>query len=341
MTSRAAAVLLGVTAATLAVTIVVAAPARQDPAPPASAVRSEGHGALASSETALHVSPDGTGDCTVSSPCSFAAALRSAHPATDISLAAGDYRPLTVPAGRGGITIEGPPSGGVMIERLQILADGVSVRGVSISDGMTLSGSGGTVTDLRAGSMAIHGNDVTIRDSDVGGTVDKDPMQITAGAADVTIEDNHIHDGARGPGQGHVDCLQITSGTRIVVRGNDVRGCSNSAILVKPDLGPIEDVRIEDNTLVSCRPRTSQCQGSVALYVRSAGNPIAGIAVVGNRIEGSTSFDSISTLRLERNTLDTYGRGPGCAGTTIGNRIRHAHVTPCPLGPGDVYDAGA
>ncbi|MCU1379348.1 MAG: hypothetical protein JWN29_2331 [Acidimicrobiales bacterium] len=319
-------VALGAAVAATAVVAAVALPG-QDPPPPAR------------TSAVAYVEPKGTGDCSKSAPCSLADALAHRRPGTVLALGSGQYGRLVLDVR---VTLRPRAGAHPQLTAVNLRAPGARLEGLRIDGNIMVSpeAKGATVAgSLVHGSIALEADGARLVGNDIGGTTDKDPVQITASPTGVVVEGNRLHDGARGPARGHVDCLQVTSGTNITIRDNDLRQCSNSAVIVKPDLGVIRNVTIEDNRLASCQPLSGSCEGAIALYVRTAAHDIADVLIRGNHIDGSSSFDQIAGLVVERNVLQSFTRGPACPGGVRDNVVRQRPGGACPLGSGNRYEA--
>lgn len=133
-------------------------------------------------------------------------------------------------------------------------------------------------------------------------------------ASGTTIEGNWVHDLAQQSGD-HNDLLQMVGGSGVVIRGNRLEHTRDqtAAIMVKSDVGPIDDVLIEGNLLAG---------GSYSLYVM-AGNAAFGgccdaptnVRVVGNTIKADSYLygelmvmgsNTVSCNRLDNGELATY-----------------------------------
>ena len=110
----------------------------------------------------------------------------------------------------------------------------------------------------------------TIRRCNISGTVDG----VMIYGNGVTIEDSYLHDFATLPtttqadGKTHNDGVQIQAGSGIVIRRNNIKGASNSAIIITQDAGTVGDLTIDDNDLDG---------GAVSINVVTNGLPLSNI----------------------------------------------------------------
>ncbi|MFW6154715.1 MAG: PKD domain-containing protein [Planctomycetota bacterium] len=96
------------------------------------------------------------------------------------------------------------------------------------------------------GSANVTGSYTTVRRCDVAG--DHDGLKIGSGCL---FEDNYIHDQYK-DAESHNDGMQCSGGSHWTLRGNTIQGPyqqSTSAIIIKSDLGTIDDGLIENNFL--------------------------------------------------------------------------------------------
>jgi hypothetical protein len=282
-----------------------------------------------------HAAVDGDGDCSAADPCSLARALGGRSPV--VALADGRYPRVIVDR-----KVSVRPDAGARPVLLAVHLRGPGARLDDIRvEGNVMIGPAATGAAIRRsvirGSVSVQAPGAYLGDNDIGHTVDKDPVQVTRSPWGVVIERNRIHDGARGPGRGHVDCIQVTSGRDITIRDNDLRQCSNAAVIVKPDLGEIRRITIERNRLAACRPRNPSCEGGVALYVRRARHAIADVVVRANEVMGTSSFDAVPLLVVEQNVLQRLTRSPACPPGARHNVVRERHRASCPPGEGNTY----
>jgi hypothetical protein len=285
-----------------------------------------------------HAAADGDGDCSATDPCSLARALGAGRPV--VALAEGRY-PRVIVDRR--VTVRPEVGARPVLLAVHLRGPGARLDEVRV-EGNVMIGPAATGAAIRRsvirGSVSVQANGAYLGDNDIGQTLDKDPVQVTRSPSGVVIERNRIHDGARGPARGHVDCIQVTSGRDIAIRDNDLRQCSNAAVIVKPDMGDIRQVTIERNRLAACRPRTTTCEGAVALYVRRARHLIADVVIRANEVVGTSSFDVLPRLVVEQNVLQRFTRSPACPPGARHNVVRERHRASCPLADGNVYGTG-
>ena len=134
----------------------------------------------------------------------------------------------------------------------------------------------------------------TIRRCNISGTVDG----VMVYGNGVTIEDSYLHDFATLPtttqadGKTHNDGVQIQAGSGIVIRRNNIKGGSTSAIIITQDAGTVGDLTIDDNDIDG---------GSASINIVTNGLPL-------------------SNIKIRRNH---FGRGQRLAGKAILANAKH------------------
>lgn len=213
-----------------------------------------------------------------------------------------DLRPArTIRARNAGAVLEGLDiRGGVTIE-----ADNVTVRRSRVTSGTfwavyIAEGVLGTVLeDLEiAGKVGcdagISGGNYTARRLNVHGCSDGVKL-----GDNTTIEASWIHD-LRVTPTSHNDCVQLSGGHSVTVRGNALEAppWQNSAVFIKVDFGSIDDVLVDGNWLDG---------GGYTLYVVSASS----VTVRNNRFGRRHDFGPASiesSITQSGNVWDDTGR---------------------------------
>src|SRR5205807_4633111 len=176
----------------------------------------------------------------------------------------------------------------------------LTLRGVEISDGPVIVRQGSDYTrleDLVVDGVAspqiaveLFANHTALVQSILTGNVDEDELHIGSGGSavtDVLVQGNSIGLAVVGPQHGHVDCVQFASAASYVtVIDNILYRCANSSLIIKPDLGEIHHVVVANNFIQDCFQRTGACNGSYAVYVRTASYPIHDITFSHNAVNG-------------------------------------------------------
>ncbi|HEV7492802.1 hypothetical protein [Baekduia sp.] len=244
----------------------------------------------------LFVAPGGddAGSCSAGAPCAtFDAAYHRARPGQVVQLAGGDYRSQTLtpdPAKRGtGCESDGDLDACVILHP----APGahVIVDDLDFGDNYKNAGPAGLaiVADRpralttvstnfnQAREIALWGidhrniyvtggRDIAIRGGRIGGQTSRDGLhpeiQGVYGSEPaivptrLTIENVLFHDINTTSPTAHVDCLQIESGTDLVIRGNQFVRCGSTGLRVSYGGGanenPPRHLLIEDNVFRSC-----------------------------------------------------------------------------------------
>ncbi|MDY7102041.1 MAG: right-handed parallel beta-helix repeat-containing protein [Actinomycetota bacterium] len=148
------------------------------------------------------------------------------------------------------------------------------------------------------------GNAYTVRRTEISGHDDGAFL-----GSGTVIEDSWIHSLAASPGA-HNDTLQMVGGSDVTIRNNRLehRRDQTSAIIIKSDLAPIDDVTIEGNYLAG---------GSFTVYVYAGKSSYGGCCdaptntrVVGNVVEaGSYLFGAMTIQGDAEVTCNTTSDG--------------------------------
>lgn len=172
----------------------------------------------------------------------------------------------------------------VVIKRSIITMPGSAIYAIRIQSGSILvedteiDGDRQQGTLVSSGGAAVNGSNYTLRRVNIHHVYEGPRV-----GSNVTIEDSYIHHLVRcqlATESCHVDALQSTSGSAIVIRHNtilsynpDVSDIFNASYIVKADLGDISGVIIEQNYMSG---------GNYTLYVKDAAYTTRGVAVRNN-----------------------------------------------------------
>jgi hypothetical protein len=244
----------------------------------------------------LFVAPGGDdgGGCTADAPCgSFDAAYHAARPGQVVQLAGGDYRSQTLttdPAKAGSgcesdgelgacVILHPAPGARVVVDNLNFGDNykNVGPAGVAIVADRRRSLLTTSTNFNQAREIALWGidhrniyvtggRDIAIRGGRVGGQTSPDGLhpeiQGVYGAVPaivptrLTIENVYFHDINTTSPTAHVDCLQIESGVKLVIRGNQFVRCGSTGLRVSYGGGanenPPRHLVIEDNVFRNC-----------------------------------------------------------------------------------------
>lgn len=297
--------------------------------------------AEATGPTIRYVSPEGGGTaCTLSAPCATTrAAVNAAEAGDEVVLLPGDYpvqriqddagdmvqftRNVVVrPSARTAVTVHGfdvyAPR--VTVRGFRILGEGVYLRQRADWSRVEQVEVDGSTRPSRSRSVVLAADHTALVDSWLHDKQDQDHVFIGTGGAvvkDVEVSGNFIGPATLTPGStAHTDCLQIgTEASDVRIVRNRVYGCSNAALIIKADSGPITDVLVANNEFQGCLPAVAGCDGDYALYVRlnpATDQVMRNIQVLHNTIDGATSFSAeIPKLRVSGNIIKRLDRcGP-------------------------------
>jgi hypothetical protein len=204
--------------------------------------------------------------------------------------------------------------------------------------------------DSRDGSTGVRGGDVTIRNSDgysftirsaynvrvynsdIGpqtnphqpGDQTQDTIYIGHYPTDsphhpknILLEGNVIHDVVRPFDGAHSDCLQITAGENVTVRGNRFFNCGDTNFIPKNDQGPMLNYLIENNWLDDV-PNNSQ---EINFYDMDS-RPCGKVVIRNNSVLGTIRTDHVSECDLE----------------VVGNIVSSLSSTSCSTNTADVLE---
>lgn len=212
--------------------------------------------------------PSTTAAPTTLPPTTTVVATPSAYPGPDNT---GVTPGTTLRVITGGLAITTP----TVLENVEIrgnlyiaaTASGTIVRNVRIAWPAGQANPGGsiwTMVDNRASNVLfedceVNGNGMvqtgmtlangptTVRRCEISGTADGVDL-----SHDITITDSYIHGMSLGPaGDWHVDTVQVVAGTNLVLRHNTIlnENPQTSAVGIWSELGPVDNVLVEDNLI--------------------------------------------------------------------------------------------
>lgn len=301
-----------------------------------------------------YVSPTGTGTaCSQSQPCQLITAPSVVSDGGEISLLPGGYRSQSLRDTSGRLaTFSGnvrvtPVSADVVVHGVDLYAPHLSFIGVrfdgpvlvrpsatyTVFDGVDMDGMGVEANNRPA--LSIAADHTRLLRSRIHDRLDGDLVFLGLGATssvtDVVLDGNDLGPASVGPTNGHVDCVQMgTEAHRVRIINNLIHGCSNSALIIKADLGPMDDVLVANNVLRGCAARTSSCAGYYAVYVRvnrSSSYPMTRIRLDHNTIDGGVSYDPETGASLSGNVIGSLFPGQERCGAWLQNNL--VGVTGC------------
>lgn len=307
----------------------------------------------------VYISPSGSdaGLCTIALPCaSFDRAYKVAQPGTTVTVGVGSYPPQTM-------TFDSTKSGAtsrVVFDLGQATIAGnstlwgvqhVEFRGgewtkltMRPSDARGLVPGASLTTDVVVSQASMksflirNGQQVTIRDSDVGGFDVSSDLGVPKvgsypgedGAAeqpsrDVLIERTTFRDITRAPGATqHAECLFIEGGVeRITVRGSSFTNCAVFDIFVEPRGVLVSDIVFQNNMFDVPRDSDGTSSGSA---VSLKGGPFRNVDISWNSIHGNVRTDSAApdwgasgTLVFKGNAWRNSNCGTWPSASFVGN----------------------
>lgn len=294
--------------------------------PPAAAPSPDATSTATTGPGELFVAPGADGDCSRADPCgTLDAGLAAASPGKTVRLAGGDYREQLLRSGSSHdgapVRLVADPADPARIGRLLLEARNVEIVGVTVRGEVRVRKQAAdvTLTDLDVvGIVDIEADRTVLQGSRVVAQPDRDAINVRSGPSGVRLIGNVVGPGSRSPGSpAHVDCLQVSAATDLLIEGNTMFRCPAQTILIKADRGPITDVVVRDNVLQGCLSRTQDCDGFKTLQIRTA-QEMRDIVVEGNTIDGAVVFDKMPGLVIERNLMTG---DPGCSAGATDNIV--------------------
>ncbi|MCZ7525046.1 MAG: right-handed parallel beta-helix repeat-containing protein [Acidimicrobiia bacterium] len=218
---------------------------------------------------------------------------------------------------------------------LTISTPGAVIENVDVNGAITVHAPNVTIRNFRASNIVQEGaGGMVLEDGEVHGFNDPgfggdgivwadftarrvDVHHVHDGFkahGDVLIESTWVHDlnARRGPGAGaggysHNDCVQVSSGSNIVLRNSRFERCGlNAAVFIDADQGPIDNVLVENNFIDG---------GGFTLYsIRSRSAPWFGVptnVVIRNNTFGNDHLFDYATISgnvVWEGNVDTAGR---------------------------------
>ncbi len=286
----------------------------------------------------------------VTSAAALASAYATAPSGSTIELASGVYqpkqlrRPADAPTLDQPVTLRAEDGADVEVRSLDVAGPALRVSGLHLTGiirfraaAVRSSLEGSTVDP---GTVIVEGDDVTIRDNHITAAPDRDALDIGAtdgsGPRRVLVHRNVLGPGTLSPGSSaHVDCLQVMSAEQLVISANVLYDCPAQTLLVKSDLGPVHDVRIDRNALRGCRPRTDTCPAFMTLQIIPGAHPMSDVEVRGNSVAGAfRAVGQVPGLALRGNAIDEVA--DGCEHLTERNVVGRAR---CDVPPGNLIAA--
>jgi hypothetical protein len=257
-------------------------------------------------------------------------------PAVDAGVDASTTRPC--PGARPDATNTGVPAGvalAVVNRDVTVTVDGTVIDAQDIHGFLTIKASGvrvsrsivrGRATTATTAIIRIDsGSDISITDTEVAAatpSVDLDGVWASGATLsrvhvhggvdgmklgdDTRVECSYIHDLAsfasdpnQGGGPTHNDAIQILSGARIAIVGNQLVAArsQNAAVQITQDFGAVRDVRLEQNWADG---------GGCTFNLSHNGGTSLAIVTRGNRFGRDSSF-GCPILKSTKTTLDSVG----------------------------------
>ncbi len=291
---------------------------------------------------------DAAGTVRVATARALADAYATAPPGSTIVLAPGVYAPPQLKRGAldEPIVLTRDPATEVEVQNLDVNGPALHVDDLHLTGIIRFRaaavGSQLTGSTVVPGNVIVEGDDVAIVGNTITGPPDRDALDIGAtdgtGPAHVVVRDNLLGPGRLTPGSAaHVDCLQVMSGTDLVIADNQLYDCPAQTLLLKSDLGPVARVHVVRNALRGCTPRTDACPAFMTLQVVPGQHPLHDLYLEGNSIAGAfRAVAGIEGLLLVGNAIDRIEEGCEYVGT--GNVIGSAR---CDLPSGNRLAAPA
>ncbi|MFC5381926.1 right-handed parallel beta-helix repeat-containing protein [Aquipuribacter nitratireducens] len=167
---------------------------------------------------------------------------------------------------------------------------------------------------MNTGGAAVGGEAMVVRHSNITGNTDGLNPVRSSGTAKTVIEYNKIwRDGTRYQDKHH-DGVQFWQGGDTTIRRNWISGWNTSAIMIKTDFGPINNVLIEENYLANPT-------GYFTMYSRDGGHGRPQMITVRNNVFGGGTPISPEAgtrfVRTEQERADAIARGDASARTWI------------------------
>ncbi|MGI9641698.1 MAG: right-handed parallel beta-helix repeat-containing protein [Acidimicrobiia bacterium] len=240
--------------------------------------------------------------------------------AADPASAAGLSDPSKLEVHQGNLTVR---NDGQVVENLEIRgtlrieANNVVVRNVWVytSSFWTIYVGSGSATfdDVEighpnyVGERGIGGANIVARNLDIHDV--EDGIKI---GTNVVYDRVHIHDLNSRSGSPHIDAVQADGGQSNAVIKNSIldargpRGLGNAAAMIKPDLGPLNNIRFENNYLNG---------GNYVVFSRQGqyGTP-SNVTFKNNRIGSNFKFGVLSydgSITWQNNVWDATGKSVG------------------------------
>ncbi|MBN9141829.1 MAG: right-handed parallel beta-helix repeat-containing protein [Micrococcales bacterium] len=260
----------------------------------------------------MRVSPDGSGECTPSSPCRLETAIARAGSGTRIELGDGDYGDIRIDGGsRYGDFAEpvviapageaAPRIAGLRTSTPSIRLEDLTIAGLlSFDDGA--DGGQAVRVHVTGSGMFARADHLRVIDSLFEGGSSIDGIQI-AGASDVLVEGTTVRDYDQEIDNGrHADCIQLFDVSDVVLRGNRLSNCYNSGLIISGGGRGIQGLVIEANFVQGCVVKGPRCGGGSTAELRE--QSVSGLVVRNNTfLNGSVRWGSVAGAVFDRNVV--------------------------------------
>lgn len=287
----------------------------------------------------LHVSPDGTGDCSAPSPCgSITQALDRAEPGATVLLQDGVYgaqvieAPVRASDWDQNVDVRPQTPGGAVVEGIEIKAPHVTVRGLTSTGDVYIrpaaDNSGFVDMVVQGGTAYVTGADnaFLVRNR-VMPADNQDGVQIKGLKGDnpmgLRIVENVIGPTRRTDGKSHLDCIQILGGSQILLQRNTLFHCASQGLLIASGAGGTvgQGIIVERNNIHGCPPgRSSMCDGFTAVL---SGAP--GLVFIHNTATGGSTKIAGRRSVIANNIISRMSRCPERGGDFENNLYLEAN----------------
>lgn len=287
----------------------------------------------------LLVAPGASGDCSVKAPCgSIGAAFARASSGQVIEMAAGRYGQQDVEARpesalfSEAVIVRPAPGATVEVSGMEVFAQHLKVTGLYASGSLFIrpgahhSGFEDMVTD--GGTILVTAADnVVVRGNRVVPETDSDGIQIKGlhgvNPHNLLVEGNVVGPARRGPGRGHVDCIQLLGGEDVIIRGNVTFQCGTQSLIAGAGAGGTlpGPMLVENNVFHLCTVRTLDCDGYNAVNVNLPNLTFRHNTVVA----GGAVFNDVRGLDVQANYFESLKT---CAGEVQANLYAASACSP-------------
>ena len=307
----------------------------------------------------LYMSPSGSdaNPCTQAAPClTFARAYRVARLGDVVEVAGGSYPGETLTGDLAKARDEPladpvvfRPATGASVEitgTLEIRVPHIELRDMTIFrykarrktfDPSYASAGDLTFRNIRAKTAALSvARNVWIIGGELGpnanpGGIWPDDGLFTGGTSNVVVDGLYVHDITKPDEKAHSDCIQMAGGTRWVIRNSRFQNCFNAPLMIKADLGPINNILIENNFV-------GATNGYFGINLNGNGGECVNIDIRYNSFADKGIRDDCRGLVISSNIEPAMPSSWFCRGALEAGVIREYNVygSGIPCGPNDV-----